>query len=717
MKQLLQNMRDGQTTIVEVPVPQPRPKMALVRTAASLVSSGTERMLVEFGEKGLLGKARSRPDLVRQVIEKTRRDGILSTLESVVNRLDKPMPLGYSSAGTIIAIGEGLQGFQIGDRVACAGGGYAVHAEYGVIPQNLMTILPETVDFEAGAFATLGAIAMHGFRLSHAQLGERVAVIGLGLLGLLSTGIARAAGCSVFGIDLDPQRVALGAQMGAEACLRQVAEEKANSFTHNQGFDNILICADTHSRDPIELAGKLARDRAKIIAVGVVDLHIPRKLYYDKELHFQVSRSYGPGRYDQDYEIQGHDYPPGYVRWTEGRNLSAFVHLLAEGLLDIRPLISHRFSIDDAPQAYRLITGKSHEPFLGVILNYPKVEIELVRRVENPSFKAARRGEEIVSLGVLGAGNYASAIFLPMVKKNIETARKAIASGSGLTAQHAAKRFGFRYACSSEQVILEDSQVNTVAILTRHHYHAKQVVAALQHGKHVYCEKPLALNDQELEEIAFELSKENAPLLTVGFNRRFAPFAKKLYAFLRNRSEPMVIQYRTNAGFLSSDHWLQDPEQGGGRIIGEGCHFVDFLTFLIGATPTVVRSAAIPDNGRYHQDNVLMTFSYPDGSLGSVSYLANGDRSFSKERVEVFCEGRVAVLDDFRSLELVKDGKHQRYQAYLQQDKGHQSAWSAFVDSIRKGGPPPIPYPDLWGVHRATFAAVRSLIEQKPISI
>ena len=723
MKQLLQNMRDGRTEVADVPCPTPRPGTALVRTEASLVSAGTERMLVEFAEKSLLGKARSRPDLVRQVLDKARREGILPTIAATFNRLDQPMVLGYSSAGTITALGKGMEGFQVGDRVACAGGTYAVHAEYAVVPRNLLAHLPEQVDFESAAFTTLGAIAMHGFRLATPQLGERVAIIGLGLLGLLAAGIARAAGCSVFGVDLDPRRIRLAQSMGFTAVPRAQAEEAGRSFTHGMGFDVVLICADARSNDPIELAGLLARDRGRVVAVGAVGLTIPRKIYYEKELSFQVSRSYGPGRYDPAYEENGQDYPPGFVRWTEGRNLESFVELLAANRLDVRPLISHRFPIDQATQAYELITGKRREPFLGVLLTYPHPAAE-----EAPAARVALPGNNAAhplpnqlagapSLGVLGAGNYATAVFFPTVSK-VGSVRKAIvASASGLTARHAAQRFGFAAASSSEEEILASADVNIVAILTRHHQHARQVLAALRSGKHVYCEKPLAITPEELEEVCAALAGEPLPLLMVGFNRRFAPFAIRLREFLRPSTEPFVAHYRVNAGAIPLNHWTQDPSQGGGRIIGEGCHFIDFLTFLAGAAPVSVSAQALPDNGRYRQDNVLITLTFPDGSLGSIAYLANGDKSFPKERVEVFRGGRVGVLEDFRRLELVHDGRRQVLQSRLGQDKGHRAAWTAFLDAVRKNGPPPIAYNEIMGVTRATFAAVDALAENRPIDV
>jgi predicted dehydrogenase/threonine dehydrogenase-like Zn-dependent dehydrogenase len=736
MKQLLQNLRSGETTVAEVPIPTPRPGEALVRTAASLISAGTERTLVEFAGKNLLGKARSRPDLARQMLDKARREGLFTTLEAAFNRLGQPMPLGYSSAGTIVALGRGVEGFHIGQRVACAGGNYAVHAEYATIPHALLTLLPDNVDFESAAFSTLGAIALHGFRLAETQLGERVAIVGLGLLGLLSTGIATAAGVHVLGVDLDPGRVALAEKMGAQAVLREQAAEAAQSFSHGRGCDAVLICADTSSADPVELAGVIARDRARVVAVGAVGLHIPRKTYYEKELTFINSRSYGPGRYDPRYEEGGQDYPIGYVRWTEGRNMEAIVDLLASGHLDLRPLISHRFPIEQAPQAYELITGKRDEPFLGVLLTYPGVDSAPAEtlRVEGEVLSAASladyqgQGAGTVALGMLGAGNFATAVMLPALYKIPDLRLVGIASASGASARHAAKRFGFSYSTSDEDQILMDPRINTVAILTRHNLHARQVASALAAGKNVFCEKPLALTVEELDEIIAvlegkgkekweepgaepgkPLTAAHAPLLMVGFNRRFAPLSRRLEAFLAGRKEPLAAHYRVNAGYIPLTHWTQDPLQGGGRIIGEGCHFIDFLTFLVGSPPIAVSAQALPDSGRYREDNVLLTFAFSDGSLGMVTYLANGDKAFPKERVEVFSGGRVAMLDDYRALETVQNGRRQVHRSRLRQDKGHHAEWEAFVETIVTGGPPPIPYEQLFGVTRATFAAVEAI--------
>jgi len=721
MRQVLQNLRSGDTKVVEVPIPTPRPGTALVRVSASLVSAGTERMLVSFAEKSLIGKARARPDLARQVLDKARREGLLTTLDAAINRLDQPMSLGYSTAGTIVSLGEGLQGYVVGQRVACAGGGYAAHAEYNVVPQNLLTALPDEVDFESAAFTTLGAIALHGFRLAEAHLGERVAVIGLGLLGLLAVQIARAGGCSVLGIDLDERRVGLAHELGAQAVLRGAAEETGITFSNGRGVDAVLICADTSSDDPVTLAGDIARDRARVVAVGAVGLNLPRKVYYEKELAFINSRSYGPGRYDPAYEEQGLDYPLGYVRWTEGRNLEAFAELIASRRVDVQPLITHRFPIQKAAEAYDLITGKAVEPFLGVLLTYELQVQSSKLKVENQQEEPPNLQPSTLSpstfnlptcnLGVLGAGNFASAVLLPVLKKIPGVGLVGVASASGVSAAHAARRFSFRFAVSDESQIIHDPAINTVAILTRHGLHARQVVEALSAGKHVFCEKPLAITPEQLSEIRDQIALRtpHSALLMVGFNRRFAPLAQKMQAFLSDRQEPLVAHYRINAGYLPPTHWTQDPVQGGGRIIGEGCHFVDFLTFLVGAPPVTVEARALPDAGRYVEDNVVLSLTFPDNSLGTVSYLANGDKSFPKERVEVFAGGRVTVLDDFRTLEMVHAGQRQTIRSRLRQDKGHAGEWQAFVGAIHSGGPPPIPYEHLFSVTAATFAAVQSL--------
>jgi predicted dehydrogenase/threonine dehydrogenase-like Zn-dependent dehydrogenase len=699
-------MRDGKTTVTEVPIPTPQAGQALVQVAASLVSAGTERMLVEFGEKSLVGKARSRPDLVRQVLDKMSREGLLPTLEATFNRLDSPMSLGYSSSGTIIALGKDMEGFKIGQRVACAGGGYAVHAEYNLVPRNLLTPLPDAVDFESAAFTTLGAIALHGFRLTEAQVGESVAVIGLGLLGLLAVQIAAAAGCHVFGIDTNPERVQLARQFGVEAVTRPNAVAAGQSFTSNRGFDCVIICADTNSNDPVELAGAIARDRARVVATGAVGLNFPRKVYYEKELSFINSRSYGPGRYDPLYEEKGKDYPIGFVRWTEGRNFQTIVELLESGKLRVAPLITQRFPVEQAPAAYEIITGKHKVPFLGVLLLYPREQTSRSGVIHFP--ETPRKSVSVVNLGVLGAGLFANATLLPAIKKIPDIKLIGIASTSGMHAQHSGQKFGFSYACSDDDQILKDPEINTIAILTRHDTHADLVIKGLQAGKHVFVEKPLAVNRDQLAQITEQLTTGSAGLLMVGFNRRFAPLALELSSFLSGRNEPLYAHYRVNAGYIPLNHWTHDPAQGGGRIIGEGCHFVDLLSFLVGSAPVSVRAQALPDRGKYREDNVSMTFSFEDGSTGVVDYLANGDKSFAKERVEVFCGGRVAVLDDYRSLEMVENGRRKTQKSAFKQDKGHYGEMLAMVKSLGNGMAP-IPYPQLIGVTRAMFATLDSI--------
>jgi len=700
MKQAVQDLRRGGTRLVDVPIPAPGRGQVLVRTACSVLSAGTERMVAEFAARGLLGKAQARPDLVRQTLDKVRRDGVLAAVEAVRSRLAEPMALGYASAGVVVEVGEGVGDLNPGDRVACAGGGYAVHAEYAVVPRLLVARLPDSVAFDAGAFATLGAIALHGFRLGETQVGGRLAVIGLGLIGLLAVAIARAAGVEVFGVDLRADRARLAQAFGARGLERDGAAEAILAATGGDGVDAVLICADTTSNDPVELAAEIARDRARVVAVGAVGLDVPRKAYYEKELSLVVSRSYGPGRYDPAYEEDGRDYPLGHVRWTEGRNLQAFVDLMAAGRVDVRPLITHRYPIDAASEAYARLTGD--ESALGVLLEYPAGEVggEAGGRLLRLTARAAPAAR--VRLGVLGAGRFAQGVVLPTLRRRRDVTLVGIASGRGLSAAEAARRFGFAYAAADADRILDDPQVNTVAVLTRHHLHAAQTAAALRRGKHVWCEKPLALRREELDDVAQALEASGV-LLTVGYNRRFAPLTTRLRAFLGSDPGPLTMIYRVNAGPLPPNHWLLDPAQGGGRLLGEVCHFIDFLTCLAGAWPR--RVAARGSGG----EDVVVTLEFAGGSIGTIAYAAHGSRAFGKERVEVFGGGRAAVLDDFRRLEMVDGSRRRTAGSRLRPDKGHAGLWSAFLTAVAQGGEPPIPYGELLAVAEATLAAAESL--------
>lgn len=718
MKQVIQSFKSGETRLADVPPPALRSRGILICTRASLVSAGTERTVVNFAEKNLLQKAQARPDLVRQVMEKVQTEGLLTTLDSVRNRMDQPLPLGYSSAGVVIGAGREAASFQADDRVACAGGGFACHAEAAYIPRNLAVKLPDSVSFEHGCFATIGAIAMQGIRQAEVVLGSNVAVIGLGLLGQLTVQMLKAAGCRVFGVDPNLHRVALAREMGADAAFaNNLALANAPAFTTDRGFDAVLITADTESNDPVQLAGTLARSRAIIVAVGAIGMEIPRKIYYEKELDFRLSRSYGPGRYDPAYEEKGRDYPYDYVRWTEQRNMEAFLELLAQQRVSVEPLISHRFPIAQAAKAYELITGKTGEPFLGVVLTYPEprdVSDKIVLRSVAPVTAAARADR--LRLGILGAGNFANATLLPAIKKlgNIELV--GIASAGGLTARTAADKFGFSYCTTDTKQIFADERINAVAILTRHNQHANQVITALESGKHVYVEKPLCLTSEELDKI---VSAHDLPLneasITVGFNRRFAPFVVELRQHLQTIQEPLMLHYRVNAGFIPREHWVHDPTQGGGRLLGEGCHFIDLLIHLAQSAPTRVTARALPDGGRYMRDNFVVTLEFGNGSIGTLTYVANGDKGFTKELLEVFGGGLAARLDNYRTLLIRHGGKKILRTARLRQDKGHQAEWHAFAAHVQGLGKAPVPFQESVLSTEATFAASRSLETGEPV--
>jgi len=725
MKQVLQRARTGEIAVVDVPAPKLLAGCVLVRIAASLVSAGTERAASEFASKNLLQKAQARPDLVRDVVDKIRRDGLLSAVQAVRSRLDQPLALGYSSAGTVLGAGEGVTDIRVGDGVACAGAGYAMHAEIACVPRLLVARIPpdSNVSFEEAAFTTVGAVALHGIRTADAKLGDVVAVIGLGLLGQLTAQILKAAGCRVLGMDIIPERAELALRLGANAASASAAGFHNLCLQHSngQGADVVLITAETSSSDPVDLAGEVARDRGVVVAVGTVGMDIQRKLYYEKELDFRLSRSYGPGRYDSAYEQKGRDYPIGYVRWTETRNMEAFLQLLAEGKLDVKSLTTHRVPIERAHDAYDVIMGKAREPFLGVLISSPE-QPEESRRLELvvKSSVPAAGGEKSLAIGLLGAGSFAMSTLLPALKRIGGVDMVGVCAANGLHSHHAAEKFGFHYCTTDEDKLLNDPAVNTVVIATRHNLHGAQVLNALKAGKHVFCEKPLCLSEDDLAEIVRTYGNQASgrkPLLMVGFNRRFAPMATRMKAFLQEIHAPLAMHYRVNAGFLPSDHWVNDPEQGGGRILGEVCHFVDFLTFLADAGPAEVQTRSPADAGQYAYDNLIISLQFPNGSQGTISYLANGDRSYSKERVEVFGGGSVAVLEDFRRLELVGHGRKQVFRSWLRQDKGHRGEWKAFAAAIRSGSESPISFHEVVASTLATLRMVDSLLSGQPVAV
>lgn len=716
MKQVIQSFESGELVVADVPPPVLRPGGILVRTGASLVSAGTERMVVDFAEKNLIQKAQARPDLVKQVIDKAQRDGLINTFDAVRNRLSQPLALGYSIAGEVVEVGSEATDYRVGDRVACAGGGFASHAEMTYIPRNLAVKMPEQVSYEAGAFTTLGAIALQGVRQSEVVLGSRVAVIGLGLLGQLTVMLLKAAGCTVIGIDLNPARVELAKQMGADAaCVNDLARQQASAFSHQHGCDAVLITADTRSSDPVVLAGDICRDRGIVVAVGAVGLEIPRKVYYEKELDFRLSRSYGPGRYDPDYEERGHDYPYGYVRWTEQRNMEAFVQLLADGKIDVAPLITHRFPIDNAVQAYDVITGKTGEPFLGVLLSYDQKR-DLPRRIPLHPAAASHTAEDTIRVGMVGAGNFVQATLLPAMQQIPGLHLTGIVSGSGLNAQTSGQRYGFAYCAAEVDELLKDAQINWLAIATRHNLHAQQAIAAMQAGKDVFVEKPLALNIDELTNI-IRTQQQTGRRLVVGFNRRFAPLVQAMVDFLKGHSKPLIATYRVNAGAIPATHWTQSAEEGGGRIIGEACHFIDLLQYLTGAQPTRVYATAARTEQGLIDDEVIITINFSDGSVGTVMYAAGGDSAFGKERIEVIGDSKVATLDNFQTLELVHNGKRNQTRQRLRTSKGHHEQWEALVAAVQTGKESPIPLDEIIATHLATFAAVESIHSGQPVAI
>jgi predicted dehydrogenase/threonine dehydrogenase-like Zn-dependent dehydrogenase len=713
MKQVVQHVRSRELEVAEVPAPGCRPGGILVQNAASLLSAGTERMVTEFAGKSLLGKARERPDLVKQVLDKVKRDGVLPTARTVLTRLDQPIPLGYSCAGRVLEVGAGVEEFAAGDVVACAGMGYASHADVVYVPRNLAVAVPASVSPEDAAYVTVGAIALHGVRVTDVRLGETVSVIGLGLLGQLAAQILKAAGARVVGIDLDPSKVALARDLGIDVALLRSDDVPGavSSFTGGVGVDAVLITAAADSNDPTELAGVIARDRAVVTMVGAVRMDIPRKLYYEKELQFRLSRSYGPGRYDPAYEEKGNDYPIGYVRWTERRNMEEFIRLVAAGAVTPARLTTHRFSIDRAKEAYALIGGSTGESFAGVVITYPETRMPAVTRTIPLTARPARPGR--VGTGFIGAGNFARAILLPAFAKHPDVDLVSVTAASGATAKTTGDKYGFRYCGTDSAALLAEPSIDAVVIATRHGSHAKYAADALRAGKAAFVEKPLALNETQLCAV-LDAQRETNGIVAVGFNRRFSSLATMLRESTRDWG-PLAINYRINAGPIPPTNWVHDAAEGGGRIIGEVCHFVDVLQFLTGEDPTEVFAAKLGGPAGATGDTVTITLRFSNGSLASIAYFATGDKSFSKERIEVYGGGGIAVLDDWRSLVISRDGKKQA-KKLLAQDKGYEAEVAAFISAVRSRIPP-IPISSLAATSRATYAAVQSLHDGRVISL
>ena len=716
MIQILQNFKTGEMLLEEVPRPQVVPGMILVETKASVVSAGTERMTVDLAQKSLLGKARARPDLVRKVLDAVRKEGLWETLQMVKTGLDTPIPLGYSCAGVVREIGGGVTGVRIGDAVACGGGGYANHSEYNVIPKNLFIPVPgsklssgKTLTWEEAAFATIGAIALQGVRQARLTLGERVGVIGLGLIGQITVQLCKASGCRVIGADVDHSRIELAEKGGADQAVHSADLEKAAfSFTQGVGLDAVIITAAAKGSELVALAGEISRLKGRIVAVGLVGLDVPRGIYFAKELELRLSMSYGPGRYDAEYEERGHDYPVAYVRWSEQRNMEAFLELAVSGQVDVKSLITHRFSFDKALDAYQLLS-RSNETPLGVVLNYAAAE-EPSRIIVRSTVKGQETGR--VGIGFIGAGNFARNILLPRLNKMEKVDLCGVATGKGVSAKGVAGQFGFSYCCEDPAEVIEDPEVHAVFIATRHDSHGAMVKRALTAGKHVFVEKPLCTDPEELQQIETLLrdraKNAAAPILMVGFNRRFAPFIAEAGKIFADRGTPMVISYRVNAGLVPKDSWIQDPMQGG-RIVGEVCHFVDTLRFLVGSPVRAVQAACVKSANHAHtdRDSVAITLTYDDGSLGTILYYALGTNRYPKEKLEIIGEQSIVDIDDYRTMKFYSPKKTEKKRT--KQNKGHPEEITHFAEAIAGKAPPPIPLADILESTRVTFAIHRAL--------
>uniref|UniRef100_UPI0040484B18 bi-domain-containing oxidoreductase n=1 Tax=Limnohabitans sp. TaxID=1907725 RepID=UPI0040484B18 len=699
MKQILQSLKTGNIAVEDVPVPSLVAGQLLISTSCTLVSRGTERMLIDFGKAGWIEKARQHPDRVRMVLQKIKTDGVMSTAQAVLDKLDQAIPLGYCNVGRVTQVGAGSSVFTVGDRVISNGR----HAEVVSAPFNLCAKVPEAVSNEEASFTVLGAIALQGIRLVQPTLGETVVVTGLGLIGLLTVQLLRANGCRVLGLDFDKEKLALARKFGADVVDLSAVQDPvriSESYSRGRGVDAVIVTAATKSSEPMHQAALMCRKRGRIVLVGVTGLELSRDDFFKKELTFQVSASYGPGRYDPNYEEKGQDYPFGFVRWTEQRNFEAVLDMMADGRLDVTPLISHRFHIDEAEKAYELVGGS--EPSLGILLSYPGLEVTqeartvLLGTTRSPIPSPARAH---CSVSFIGSGNYATAVLMPAFKATGARLR-SVASSAGISGVHAGRRFGFEETTTDSDRLFADSETDTIIVTTRHDSHARFVREALQAGKHVFVEKPLCLTLDELASIESSYTTTaSSPILMVGFNRRFAPQVQRIKQLIDSVSSPKTIVITVNAGAIPADHWTQDREVGGGRIVGEACHFIDLLRFLVG----------VPITGHHRttmdsvlKDTVTLQLSFADGSIGTVHYFANGSKAFPKERLEVFAAGRVLQLNNFRTLNGFGWPRFSKMNLW-RQDKGQRACVQAFVDAIQLGLPSPITVAEIFEVSRVSI--------------
>lgn len=720
MKQILNNLRTGQLQLQEVPVPLVKPGHVLIRTTCSLISPGTERMLIDFGRAGYLSKVRQQPEKLKQVLDKVQTDGLVPTMRSVFAKLDEPIPLGYCNAGRVLSVGPGVTRFRTGDRVVSNGS----HAEVVLVPANLCARIPDPVSDEQASFTILSSIALHGIRLLGPQLGESVAVFGLGLIGLIAVQLLKANGTRVIGFDNDPSRVEIARGYGITAVDLSIGSDPvraASVFTEGFGVDGVLITAATQSHELIREAAEMCRKRGRIILTGVVGLNLNRSDFYEKELTFQVSCSYGPGRYDPDYEVHGHDYPYGYVRWTEQRNFEAVLELIENGSVRVDELLSMRVPIDRAVEGYNAVSRRT---VLSVLLEYPEVATESPTPLTSATVAIHRQGRPSLSkpvIGVIGSGNYTRIKLLPAIRK-ARASLKWIASAQGVSASTSASKFGFERSTTDYGEILADSEVNAVFITTRHNLHARMVSEALKAGKSVFVEKPLCLTESELDSITqayadAQSSFSSPPILMVGYNRRFSPLVSIVRTKLSGRQAPLALAFTCNAGAVPANHWVHDPAEGGGRIIGEACHFIDLLHYLVGAP--ITRVAALDQsaaNDTHPADTVSILLKFSDFSIGQINYFATGSKKFPKERLDIFSEGRVLQLDNFRKIQAFGFGTFKGKRLWVQ-DKGHEAGFLCFLDAVATGGESPIAFDSLLHTSRVTLAVMEALSRESLVDI
>jgi polar amino acid transport system substrate-binding protein len=712
MKQLIQNFKTGELYIDELPSPSVSEGYVLVANSFSLISAGTERTTVSTAQASLIGKAKMRPDLVKQVLQNYKKEGLKATIEKVKTKLDSLKALGYSSAGIVLASMDTAGKFKPGDRVACAGLGYASHAEVVCVPQNLVAKVPDNVEMKYASYTTLGSIALQGVRQADPKLGDNVCVIGLGLLGQMTCQILKANGCNVFGVDVSAKMVKLANDTKSANAIERNDPNMmaaAENFTNGNGFDSVIITAAGQTNDPVELAGQILRKKGTVVIVGAVKMDLPRDPdYYRKELELKMSCSYGPGRYDTFYEEEGIDYPYGYVRWTEQRNMEAFLKLISNGAVDLKPLTTHVFNIEQAVDAYDIILGKKSEYFVGIVLEYPdqallKKEAVSVNPVSVQKF----------NIGFIGAGSFAQSYLLPNVKKfgSLDT----VVTRDGMNSKNVAQKFGFGKSSCDAGDILNNTAINTLFIATQHDTHASYTIEGLRSNKAVYVEKPLAMNREELDEVIKAYNSASSPVLMVGFNRRFAHISREAKQSLRNTGEPVVMNFRVNAGFIPKDHWTQTAA-GGGRIVGEICHFIDLMQFFTDAEPVKVYAECISTSSDKikSDDNISITVRLSDGSVGNLIYTANGDKALPKERFEIYGGNSVFIINDFRSGEWYHDNKEKQIKT---SGKGHVQEIEAFFNALSAGQGSPIPFRSLCLTTLVTFAIKDSLITGLPQEI